>query len=52
MKGFKFRLGGGVGIAELLIESREAVEMFGEMNDYETMVKQLVSQYLELLGWT
>lgn len=46
----KLELGGGVERAGLVIESSETVEAFGEMGGYEGMVKDVVGQYLELLG--
>lgn len=45
----KLKLGGGIESAELVIESEETVETFGELKDYEYMVGEVVGQYLELL---
>jgi hypothetical protein len=44
----KLKVGGGFKSAGILLESSETVTTFGEMHNYEEMVKELVAQYLEL----
>lgn len=45
----KLKLGGGVGSAGIVVESKDSTKTFGELQGYEAMVKELVGQYLELL---
>ena len=45
----KLKLRGGIESVGLLIESSNTVDAFGEMGNYEEMVREVVGQYLELL---